>query len=123
MEQEVVKLLNVMRRIARAARYAEWTRSGPDATQFCAAQYNRVLARLGELEPAIKPLFTPVNDSASPQVIRMAAHELIAYFEGDDEAAFAAIPPIPPVPPVLHFRCGPRRRRRAHWAPFSVKCG
>ena len=121
MEQEVGKLLNVLRRIARAARYAEWTRSGPDATQFCAAQYNRVLARLGELEPAIKPLFTPLSESASAEVIRMAARELHAYFEVDDETLFA---PVPPIPPQFHFRCGPRkRRRRATWAPFFVKCG
>ena len=46
MEQETVKLLNVLRRIARAAGYAGWTKAGPDATQFCVAQYNRVLARL-----------------------------------------------------------------------------
>jgi hypothetical protein len=84
MEQETVKLLNVLRRISRAAGYAAWTKPGPDATQFCVAQYNRVLARLSELEPAIKPLFTPLSDSASPEVIRLAARELIAYFETDD---------------------------------------
>jgi hypothetical protein len=121
MEQEVVKLLNVLRRVARAARYAEWTRSSPDATQFCVAQYNRILARLGELEPAMKPLFAPLSDNASPEVIRMAARELHAYFEVDD-ARFAEIPPIPPVPPVFHFRCGPRRKRRVRWVPFAVKC-
>ena len=54
MEQETVKLLNVLRRIARAAGYAAWNKSGPDATQFCVAQYNRVLTRLSELEPAAK---------------------------------------------------------------------
>lgn len=119
MEQETVKLLNVLRRIARAARYAEWTRSSPDATQFCVAQYNRILARLGELEPAVKPLFAPLSESASAEVIRMAARELIAYFEVEDEKLF--VPPIPPVPPLLNFRCGPRGRRVA-WAPFAIKC-
>lgn len=118
MEKETVKLLNVLRRIARAARYAEWTRSGPDATQFCVAQYNRVLARLSELEPAIKPLFARLDDSASAEVIRLASRELLAYFEVDDRT-FA---PLPPIPPMLHFRCGPRRRRRVRWAPFPLKC-
>lgn len=84
MEQETVKLLNVMRRIARAAGYAAWTKAGPDATQFCVAQYNRVLARLTELEPAVKPLFTPLNESASAEVIRIAARDLLAYFEVDE---------------------------------------
>ena len=118
MEQEVVKLLNVLRRVARAARYAEWTRSSADATQFCVSQYNRILARLGELEPAIKPLFAPLSDNASPEVIRMAARELLAYFEVDDSQCVS----IPPVPPVLHLRCGPRGRRRVRWMPFAVKC-
>ncbi len=84
MEQEKVKLLNVLRRISRAAGYAAWTKAGPDATQFCVAQYNRVLARLSELEPSVKPLFAPLSDSASAEVIRIAARELLAYFEADE---------------------------------------
>ena len=84
MEQETVKLLNVLRRIARAAGYAAWTKAEPDATQFCVAQYNRVLARLTELEPSVKPLFTPLNDNASAEVIRIATRELLAYFEADE---------------------------------------
>ena len=101
MEKETVKLLNVLRRIARAAGYAGWTKAGPDATQFCVAQYNRVLARLTELEPSLKPLFTPLNDSASAEVIRIAARELLAYFEAD-EPEFAR---------GVYFGCGPRRAR------------
>src|SRR5215216_7913242 len=100
MEQETVKLLNVLRRIARAAGYAAWTKAKPDATQFCVAQYNRILARLAELEPAIKPLFTPLEETASPQVIRMAARELIAYFEVDEREF------VPDVPPSIRFGCG-----------------
>ena len=84
MEKETVKLLNVLRRISRAAGYAAWTKAGPDATDFCAAQYNRVLARLTELEPAIKPLFAPLSETASPEVTRMAVREVLAYFEADE---------------------------------------
>jgi hypothetical protein len=84
MQQETLKLLNVMRRIARAAGYAAWTKAGPDATQFCVSQYNRVLARLSELEPPVKPLFTPLSDTTSAEVIRIAARELLAYFEVDE---------------------------------------
>lgn len=114
MEQETVKLLNVLRRIARAAGYAAWTRASADATQFCASQYNRILARLSELEPALKPLFAPLSESASPEVIRIAARDLFAYFEADE-------------PEYMHLRgfnlkgCGPRRAR-IHCAPFSVTC-
>src|SRR4030095_10371029 len=46
MGRETVKLLNVLRRIARAAGYAAWVKADPGATQFCVAQYNRVLTRL-----------------------------------------------------------------------------
>jgi len=76
--------MNVLHRITRAAYYAAWRNAAPDAARFCASQYNKVLARLEELEPAIKPLFAPLPETASPQVIRMASGELAAYFE--DEA-------------------------------------
>ena len=116
MEQETVKLLNVLRRIARAAGYAAWTKPGPEATQFCVAQYNRVLARLSELEPSVKPLFTPLGETASPEVIRIAARDLLAYFEVD-EPEF-----------LRHFGkafyvrgCRPRRPR-VGWVPISVRC-
>ena len=113
MEQETVKLLNVLRRIARAARYAEWTRSGPDATQFCVAHYNRVLARLSELEPSVKPLFTPLTDAASPEVIRLASRELLAYFEADEpEVRFGR---------GIYLGCRPRKAR-VRCVPISVSC-
>ena len=106
MEQETVKLLNVLRRIARAAGYAGWTKTGADATQFCVAQYNRVLTRLSELEPSVKPLFTPLSESASAEVVRIAARELLAYFEADEpEFAFGR---------GFYFGCRPRK--------MSVKC-
>ena len=114
MEKETVKLLNVLRRIARAAGYAAWTKAGPDATQFCVAQYNRVLARLTELEPPIKPLFTPLNTSASAEVIRIAARELLAYFEVDE-------PEFVRFGRGFYFDCRPRRRRIT-CVPIPVKC-
>src|SRR3954471_201737 len=85
-DREVRKLTNVLQRIARAAWYAAWNNAEPDAARFCALQYNRVLARLEVLEPAVKPLFAPLPESASPQVIRMAASELAAYFDEDVES-------------------------------------
>ena len=113
MEKETVKLLNVLRRIARAAGYAAWTRANAEATQFCAAQYNRVLARLSELEPSVKPLFAPLSESASPEVIRIAARELLAYFEVEE--------------PEYLFRRGfyfgrRPRKARVRCVPSSVRC-
>jgi hypothetical protein len=115
MEQETVKLLNVMRRIARAAGYAAWTKAGPDATQFCVAQYNRVLARLTELEPSVKPLFTPLSDSASADVIRLAARELLAYFQVDEPESMRGFGR------GIYFGCGPRKTR-VKWVPIKLTC-
>jgi hypothetical protein len=78
-DKEIGKLINVLRRIARAATHAAWTRDA-GAARFCALQYNKVLARFSELEPAAAPLFTPLAESASADVVRIAAHELAAYF-------------------------------------------
>ncbi|MEK6320755.1 MAG: hypothetical protein AABN33_03620 [Acidobacteriota bacterium] len=86
-DREIAKLTNVLRRIARAASYAAWNRDA-DAARFCVQQYNKVLARLSELEGAVAPLFTQLPETASPEVARLAAHELAAYFE--DEAPTVA---------------------------------
>ena len=116
MEQETVKLLNVLRRIARAAGYAAWTKPGPEATQFCVAQYNRVLARLSELEPSVKPLFTPLSETASPEVIRIAARELLAYFEADEPEFMRGFGR------GFYFGCAPRRKARVKCVPITVRC-
>ena len=82
-EQEVAKLVNVLHRIGRAAAFTSWIKREEDAVKFCVAQYNRVLLRLRELEPAIVSLFGELGEDASPQVTRMAAHDLAAYFEDE----------------------------------------
>lgn len=116
MENETVKLLNVLRRIARAAGYAQWVKAEPDAIQFCIGQYNRVLNRLTELEPTIKSLFTPLSESASPEVTRIASRELLAYFEPDaPEFGWAFERP-------LFYGCRPRRAR-VRCVPVSTTCG
>lgn len=113
MEQEAVKLLNVLRRIARAAGYAQWIKAEPEATRFCVDQYNRVLARLSELEPAIKPLFAPLAEDVSPEVVRLAAREVLAYFEPDaPEIGWS-------FERHLHAGCRPRRMR-SRCVPVSV---
>lgn len=89
--REIEKLINVVRRIARAASHAVWSRD-PEAARFCALQYNKVLARISELQPTAAPLFTTLPESASAEVTRVAAHEIAAYFE--DEAAPAAAPRV-----------------------------
>ena len=114
MEKETVKLVNVLRRIARAAGYAAWLKSDPEATRFCVTQYNRVLARLMELEPKLKTIFSPLADNPSPDVVRIAARELIAYFEDEtfDPQAWG-----------FAWGCGERSaRRKVRCIPISVRC-
>lgn len=115
MEQETVKLLNVLRRIARAAGYTAWAKSDPEAARFCVSQYNKVLARLTELEPALKPLFTTLAEGASPEVTRIAARELLAYFEADEpEFSWA-------YSKRFAFGCRPHRSR-VKCVPISFGC-
>jgi hypothetical protein len=116
MEKETVKLLNVLRRIARAAGYAAWVKSDSETARFCVSQYNKILARLSELEPALKPLFVPLAEDSSAEVTRLAARELLAYFEPDaPEFAWGVH--------VGYRRHGCHSRRsRVGYIPLSVSC-
>jgi len=116
MEKETVKLLNVLRRIARAAGYAAWVKSDPAATRFCVAQYNKVFSRLSELEPSVNTLFTSLSEDASPEVVRLACRELLAYFDADAPEAFAWSFGGP-----FAFGCYSRRGRVGS-VPRSVTC-
>ena len=115
MEKETTKLLNVVRRIARAAGYTAWVKATPEAASFCVTQYNKILARLTELEPALQSLFVPLPADTSPEVIRIAARELLAYFEADEPDfawAFGA-----------RFGRGCRpHRSRVRCGPINVTC-
>jgi hypothetical protein len=111
-DREIVKLINVLRRITRAATYAALYNTKPDAARFCVSQYNKVLARLGELEPAIAPLFTELREDASPEVTQMAAAELAAFFEDEPESER---------PHRRAKHCG-GRRVRVGWASVSGRC-
>ena len=82
MNNETVKLVNVLRRIALRRRLRRLGQSRPRCSALCAAQYNRVLARLNELEPSTRALFVPLSEGSSPDVTRMAARDLAAYFRG-----------------------------------------
>jgi len=55
-------------------------------------------------------LFTPLSESASPEVTRIAARELLAYFEADEPEFFAR---------GLYFG---RRRGRVRCVPLTVGC-
>jgi len=82
-EQELLKLINVLRRTARMAMQSEWTGSGQDTAAFCVEQYNRVLARLKELDQGVGELFEPLPAGSSLTVVAMACRQLAAYFEDE----------------------------------------
>jgi hypothetical protein len=82
-EKELPKLINVLRRTSRMAMQSEWTGSAPDAAAFCVEQYNRVLARLKELDESVGKLFDPLPAESSLTVTAMACRQLAAYFEDE----------------------------------------
>lgn len=82
-EKELLKLINVLRRTSRMALQSEWTGGKDDAAVFCTDQYNRVLARLKEIDPAVGVVFEPLPAGSSLTVVAMASRQLAAYYEDE----------------------------------------
>lgn len=82
-EQELAKLINVLRRTSRTAMQSEWTGNSQDAAAFCTDQYNRVLARLKELDANVSVVFEPLPAGSSLTVVAMACRQLAAYYEDE----------------------------------------
>ena len=82
-QKELVKLINVLRRTGRMALQSEWTGGKEDAAAFCTDQYNRVLARLIEMDPGVGTIFKPLPAGSSLTVVAMASRQLAAYYEDE----------------------------------------
>jgi hypothetical protein len=82
-EKELFKLINVLRRTWRMAMQSEWTGGKEDAAAFCTEQYNRVLARLKEMDPGVGVIFEPLPAGSSLTVVAMASRQLSAYYEDE----------------------------------------
>jgi hypothetical protein len=82
-EKELAKLINVLRRTSRMALQSEWTGGKEDAAAYCTEQYNRVLARLKEMDPGVSAIFDPLPASSSLTVVAMASRQLAAYYEDE----------------------------------------
>jgi hypothetical protein len=82
-ETELKKLINVLRRTARMAMQSEWTGGKEDTAPFCVEQYNRVLARLKELDESVGAIFSPLPEGSSLTVTAMACRQLVAYYEDE----------------------------------------
>jgi hypothetical protein len=82
-ERELAKLINVLRRTSRMAMQSEWTGGKEDAATFCTEQYNRVLARLKEIDAGVGSVFDPLPAGSSLTVVAMASRQLAAYYEDE----------------------------------------
>src|SRR5678816_4368002 len=82
-EKELIKLINVLRRTSRMALQSEWTGGKDDAAAFCTEQYNRVLARLREMDTSVDVIFQPLPAGSSLTVVAMASRQLAAYYEDE----------------------------------------
>lgn len=82
-QKELTKLINVLRRTSRMALQSEWTGGKEDAAAYCTDQYNRVLARLKEIDPGVGTIFEPLPAGSSLTVVAMASRQLAAYYEDE----------------------------------------
>jgi hypothetical protein len=82
-EKEIAKLVNVLRRTSRMALHSEWTGGKEDAARYCAEQYNRVLARLREIDQSVGTVFEALPADSSLMVAAMACRQLAAYYEDE----------------------------------------
>ena len=82
-QKELFKLINVLRRTSRMALQSEWTGGKEDAAAYCTDQYNRVLARLKEIDPGVGVVFEPLPAGSSLTVVAMASRQLAAYYEDE----------------------------------------
>ena len=82
-EKELIKLINVLRRTSRMALQSEWTGGSQDAAAYCTDQYNRVLARLKELDTNVGTVFDQLPAGSSLTVVAMASRQLTAYYEDE----------------------------------------
>lgn len=86
-EQEIVKLVNVLRKTSRMAQQAGWSGNEEETRSFTVSQYNRVLKRLVELDSSVSTVFQPLPEDESLAVVAMACRQLAAYFEDEIKGA------------------------------------
>ncbi len=82
-EQELKKLINVLNRMSRTAVRVQWTGAGESEARFAVTQFNRILARLFELDEHVKGLFAPLAEDSTLTVVAMAARQVVSYYEDE----------------------------------------
>lgn len=89
-EKELRRLLNVLHRTARSAVRVQWMNAGESEARFAVAQYNKILARLTELDENLKHVFEPLAEDSSLTTVAMACRQVVSYYE--DEVKFEGGP-------------------------------
>ncbi|MCI0663321.1 MAG: hypothetical protein L0220_19835 [Acidobacteria bacterium] len=82
-EQELKKLINVLHRTARTSMRVQWMDVGEDEARFAVAQFNRILARLAEIDANIKTVFEPLPEGSSLTTVAMACRQIVSYYEDE----------------------------------------
>ena len=82
-EQELTKLVNVLRQTARVAMQPDWMDSNEDAADFCISQYNRIYERMKELDPSVATVFAPLPEGSSLKIAAIACRQLAAYYRDE----------------------------------------
>jgi hypothetical protein len=82
-EQELNKLINVLRHIASSATRAQETGAGESEARYGILLFNKILARLGELDPKIKNVFEPLAEDSSLLSVAMACRQVVSYYEDE----------------------------------------
>ena len=76
MEQELTRLAAVLHQIAHDAGCALLGRDPAETARFCRAQYNRIHARIAQLDPTLTTVFGPLPDAATAGQVRIVARAL-----------------------------------------------
>ncbi len=78
MERELKRMAAVLHQIAHDAGCALLCRDAAETARFCTAQYNRIHARIAELDPSLTALFGPLPNNATAGQVRIVARALAA---------------------------------------------
>ena len=57
--------------------------AGEHEARFAVLQYNKILARLSELEANLKGVFDPLPEDSTLVVVAMAARQIVSYYEDE----------------------------------------
>ncbi|MBF0280095.1 MAG: hypothetical protein HQM13_20015 [SAR324 cluster bacterium] len=86
-EQELTKLVNVLRQTARVAMQPDWEEDNESSAEFCIAQYNRIYERMKEIDPSVASVFAPLSEGSSLKIAAIACRQLAAYYEDEVESS------------------------------------